>query len=313
MQLLSWSSAAKALFGLTVARLLLAFLYRRLYRHLYYHPLVPGSVALITGGGSGMGLEFARYFARAGCHVVLVGRDADALRSALASCVELGSPSAEMVVADLNTIEGTNLVCFGLRDIIEQKRLHGQFRYLVLNAGLGAILPFSSGVHFYETCESVMQINYFANVRLLQGLLSLLEETHSAANPSRVIVVSSLAGVLPSVLRSAYTASKHAIQGFANALRGETEVAITLFCPGYVDTDFHSKATLIKGDGAPVTSHRRGMAPDVAVGKCMEGVLSGRSEVLTPFVGKLGYILRPLFTRLVDSRAKKMSHRSLQK
>nr|CCC95581.1 unnamed protein product [Trypanosoma congolense IL3000] len=290
--------------------MLAAFIYRRALR---YRPLIPGSVALITGGGSGMGLEFARYFARAGCYVVLVGRNASALATAQALCIASGSPGVEVIVADLSTAEGTKKVGTSLRTLLDGTTWTGHLKYLVLNAGLGAILPFSGDPFFYSICEALMQINYFANVRLLQELLPALEATHSSDSPSRIVVVSSLAGVLPSILRSGYTASKHAIQGFVNALRGETDVLITLFCPGYVDTDFHLKAAQNTTPGTCEASHRRGMSPSAAVEECMNGVLGGDAEVLTPFVGRLGYVLRPLFTRLVDSRAKKVSLRSLQR
>lgn len=273
-------------------------------RSSYTSRLIPGSIAVITGASSGIGFEFARLFSQSKCHLVLVGRDADALREAQALCVSLGAPSVQLVVADLSTVEGTDMVGRLLSERQEK------FKYLVLSAGIGAILPFSSDPSFYATCEKVMQINYFANVRLLQLLLPLLEKTNSLAEPSRVIVISSLAGMLPSVFRSTYTASKHAIQGFINALRGETEVALTLCCPSYVDTEFHKRAQ-VNGDFAS-GNQRRGMPPDVCAQRCLEGALRGDYEVLTTLHGKLGYVLRPLLTRFIDAQAKKTSIRSLQ-
>ncbi|KEG10113.1 short-chain dehydrogenase [Trypanosoma grayi] len=291
--------------GKVALSLLAIIVVRAMVRRARCRPLTRGSVALITGGGGGIGLEFARFFARSGCRVVLVGRNAEALREAQASCIALGAPSADIIVADLSTVDGTDKVGAEL-----QQQEH-PVKYMVLNAGAGAIVPFSSGPEFHAICENMMQINYFANVRLLQQLLPILEKTHSAENPSRVVVVSSLAGVLPSIYRSAYTASKHAIQGFMNALRGETSVSITLCCPGYVDTDFHRRAQL---QGSLATgNHRRGVPPDVCVQQCMTGALCGDAEVLTTLTGKLGYVLRPVFTSLIDTQAKKMSVRSLQK
>ncbi|ESL06205.1 hypothetical protein TRSC58_06123 [Trypanosoma rangeli SC58] len=157
----------------------------------------------------------------------------------------------------------------------------------------------------------MMQINYSSNVRLLQQLLPLLERTNSATALSRIIVLSSLAGVLPSIYRSAYTASKHAIQGFMNALRGETAVPITLCCPGYVDTDFHQRAQLA-GNFTP-SNTRRGVPAQVCAQICLDGALRGDSEVITTVSGKLGYILRPIFTKFIDAQAKRVSLHSLER
>ncbi|EAN82142.1 short-chain dehydrogenase, putative, partial [Trypanosoma cruzi] len=96
-----------------------------------------------------------------------------------------------------------------------------------------------------------------------------------------------------------------------NALRGETAVPITLCCPGYVDTDFHQRAQLT---GAFASSNtRRGVPAHVCARACLDGALRGDAEVLTTLPGKLGYILRPIFTKFIDARAKKISLHSLQK
>lgn len=292
-----------------IVSLALLLLSRSVYRRINRQKLQAGAAALITGGGSGLGLELAKIFAAAGCEVVLVGRNESALRGAVQVCKDAGAPRAEYISTDISTIEGTNRVR------TEYARLYGgstvPFKYLVLNAGAGAIAPFTSEPSFERICEDMMNINYFANVRLLQTFLPKLSTTHSAGSPSRVIVMSSLAGVLPSILRSAYTASKHAIQGFMNALRGETEVRITLCCPGYVDTDFHSR--VLTNDGKPLAGNvRRGVAPAVCARQCVDGALCNDAEVIMTTAGKLGYHLRPFLTSIVDVMAKRKSLKSLE-
>ncbi|KPA81341.1 putative mitochondrial short chain dehydrogenase-like protein [Leptomonas pyrrhocoris] len=289
--------------------LALALLGRVLYRRRYRQSLQPGAVALITGGGSGLGLELAKLFANAHCEVVLAGRNEAALKMAVQTCKEAGAPRAEYIAADISTADGTNRVR------VEYTRLYASsaapLKYLVLNAGAGAITPFTSEPAFEKICEDMMNINYFANVRLLQTFLPMLSKTHSTSSPSRVIVMSSLAGVLPSILRSAYTASKHAVQGFMNALRGETAVCITLCCPGYVDTDFHSR--VLTNDGQPLAgSQRRGVSPAVCARQCVNGALCNDAEVIMTTAGKLGYHLRPFLTGIVDVMAKRKSLKSLE-
>ncbi|KPI87358.1 short chain dehydrogenase-like protein [Leptomonas seymouri] len=293
----------------TIAALALVFLGRAMYRRVHRQRLQAGAIVLVTGGGSGIGLELAKIFSNARCEVVLVGRNEAVLKTAVQACKNVGSPRAEYITADISTADGTNRVRS------EYTRLYANspapFKYLVLNAGAGAIAPFTSNPAFEKICEDMMNINYFANVRLLQTFLPMMSKTHSMDSPSRVIVMSSLAGVLPSTLRSAYTASKHAIQGFMNALRGETEVRITLCCPGYVDTDFHSR--VLTNDGKALAGNqRRGVSPAVCARQCVDNALCNDAEVIMTTAGKLGYHLRPFLPGVVDLMAKRKSLKSLE-
>lgn len=281
-------------------------------------PIEQNSVTLITGGGSGIGLALAVEFSKAKNRIVLIGRNETALRRAADECSKAGALEVQILVADLMTAEGTSYVVKRVEELYP-KQLH----YLVLNAGSGAILPFSREPKFEQVCRDLIEINYLANVRLLQGFLGTLEHTNSRSSPSRVIAISSLAGVLPSILRTPYTASKHAFQGFMNALRGETAVSITLCCPGYVDTDFHARASLpsLQGDnvneeaenkGQAQYSQRRGIPPSKCAQLCLDGATRGEPELIMSVSGKLGYTLRPIFTRLIDHFAKKKSLDSLK-
>ncbi|KAK7197913.1 short chain dehydrogenase-like protein [Novymonas esmeraldas] len=291
-----------------------ALLARHVYRRINQQRLQAGAVALITGGGSGLGLELAKIFAAAHCEVVLVGRNEAALTTAAQACREAGAPRVEFIQADISRADGTDRVRAEYARLYTHAGRQGAappLKYLVLNAGGGAIAPFTAEPAFEQICRDMMDINYLANVRLLQAFLQPLTQSHSPSSPSRIIVMSSLAGVLPSILRSAYTASKHAIQGFMNALRGETAVHITLCCPGYVDTDFHSR--VLTNDGKPLAGgQRRGVAPAVCARQCMNGVLCDDAEVIMTTAGKLGYRLRPFLTSIVDVLAKRKSLKSLE-
>ncbi|CAD2212864.1 short chain dehydrogenase-like protein [Angomonas deanei] len=296
---MSLTSLALVIASLVLTKLVL--------RRLRYKPLKKGAVAVITGGGSGVGLALAERFARSGCKVVLIGRNQDALKKAVEHCKQCGAPHADFIVADLSKPDSAAAIQRSVCQMHEE----GSVKYLVLNAGAGAIAPFTSEERFHTICEDMMNINYLANVRLLQKFLPVLTRSHAKASPSRIIVISSLAGVLPSILRSAYTASKHAIQGFMNALRGETDIPITLCCPGYVDTDFHGR--VMTNDGKPLGGHqRRGVSPEVCAKECLEGALHGDAEVIMTLAGKLGYTLRPWLTGIVDFMAKRKSLNSLK-
>ncbi|GET93429.1 short chain dehydrogenase-like protein [Leishmania tarentolae] len=293
--------------------LAVALLSRYAYRRVNRRRLQAGAVAIITGGGSGLGMELAKIFAISHCEIVLVGRNEAALKTAAQVCREAGAPRVEYIQADISKAEGTDRVRSEYARLYKGagRRPAPPLKYLVLNAGAGAIAPFTTEPAFEQICHEIMNINYFANVRLLQAFLPQLTQNDSSNSPSRIVVVSSLAGVLPSILRSAYTASKHAIQGFMNALRGETAVRITLCCPGYVDTDFHSR--VLTNDGKPLGGNqRRGVSPAACARQCMDGVLCDDAEVIMTTGGKLAYHLRPFLTGIVDALVKRKSLQSLE-
>lgn len=293
--------------------LAVALLSRHVYRRVNRQRLQAGAVALITGGGSGLGMELAKIFAVSHCEIVLVGRNEAALKAAAQVCREAGAPRVEYIQADISKAEGTDRVRSEYARLYKGtgRSLAPPLKYLVLNAGAGAIAPFTTEPAFEQICHAMMNINYFANVRLLQAFLPQLTQNHSSSSPSRIVIMSSLAGVLPSILRSAYTASKHAIQGFMNALRGETAVHITLCCPGYVDTDFHSR--VLTNDGKLLGGNqRRGVSPAVCARQCMDGVLCDDAEIIMTTGGKLAYRLRPFLTGIIDVLVKRKSLKSLE-
>jgi short-subunit dehydrogenase len=81
------------------------------------------------------------------------------------------------------------------------------------------------------------------------------------------VVISSLAGKLPVPGRAAYAASKHALHGFFDALRGELYqygIAVTIVCPGFVHTKISENALMPDGSrrgGAADREHRKAMTP----------------------------------------------------
>ena len=262
---------------------------------------IRGGVALITGGGSGIGLEIAKQLAQRHCHVLLVGRTEVALKEGCRQCINAGATSAIYVVADVTS----EVDCRAISTWVKES--FAVLHYLVLNAGQGAITPFDSSDESLDICRKMMEINYFANVRLIQLCLPWLE-----VGKGHIVVVSSLAGVLPSCLRAAYTASKHAIQGFSHALRQELQqTRITVCCPGFVDTQFHDKVLSV---GLPhSTPKRKGMTAGECASLCLQGVERNELEVVMTTMGWLGYHLRPFFPKLVDLIAKRKALTSIGK
>lgn len=264
---------------------------------------IKGEAVLVTGASSGIGREIALQCAARGCDLVLAGRNVAALAEVADLCKARGSPKCRTVKADIT-------VASEVESLFATVRAHEQrLDVLVLNAGQGAITPFDGSAASMAICREMMEVNYFANARLLQLALPLL-----SASRGRVLVVSSVAGVLPSALRAAYTASKHAVQGFINALRQEfPAVTFTLSCPGFVQTPFHDRVLSVTGS-APERSahHKRAMTAAECAALSLDAAEHGDYELVMTWVAWFGYVLRPWLPRLVDSIARRKALGSLK-
>lgn len=176
-----------------------------------------------------------------------------------------------------------------------------------------------------EQLERVMNINFFANVRLSQLVSREWIRTH---RPGKIIVTSSLAAIIPFPLYSAYIASKTALHGFYNAMRTEVsgkKISITLVCPGGVFTEIIKK---------PVTEDKRVFQVDLwnssslimtadrcahlmlvaGANRIAEGLVANAPQVLGGKIFELfGGFIRPLMAYFATEKMiKKFEEKVLQ-
>lgn len=173
------------------------------------------STVLITGASRGIGAATARALS-AHHDLVLVGRDAEALRAVAADCA-----SARVVEADLTTADGVARAADGI----------GLLDGLVHCAGvadLGRIDQSDAG-----QWRRAFEVNVLAVVELTRALLPALR-----AARGHVVVVNSGAGTTAKPGWGSYSASKFALRAVTDTLRGEEpDLRVTSIHPGRVDTD----------------------------------------------------------------------------
>ncbi len=169
-----------------------------------------GKHVLITGASSGIGSEMAKNFAKEGASVALLARSSESLQAVANECKELGSPKAEIFLCDMTDDDQIKVAT---TKALEQ---FGRFDVLILNAGR------SQGCYF-EEINDIHDINYLLKLNIngvINTLYHLLPSVPKSSS-SRIIVISSVAGLMPVPYRTIYCASKHALNGFANSLRIE--------------------------------------------------------------------------------------------
>ncbi len=180
---------------------------------------VTGKTVMITGGSSGIGKAAAQMMARAGAKVLVVARGAEALAETVKEIKDEGG-DALAYRADLSDIDDCDrLVAKVLED-------HGHVDVLVNNAGRSIRRSLALSYDRFHDFTRTMQLNYFGSLKLILGLLPIMEKRRSG----QIINISSI-GVLSNAPRfSAYVASKAALDAFSRCAAAEfndTGVAFT--------------------------------------------------------------------------------------
>jgi NAD(P)-dependent dehydrogenase (short-subunit alcohol dehydrogenase family) len=197
-----------------------------------------GRVALVTGGGRGIGRETALLLSAAGARVMIVSRTA----------TELASVGSNYVVADLGTAEGCALA------VAETEKRLGPIDLLVVNHGIGSAHERLVWEQDPEVWRETMRINLdgpFELVRLTVGGMC-------KRGFGRVVFTSSTAGEKAERSGSAYTASKHGLIGLARAVAqdaGPFGVTSNAVLPGWV-------RTAMAESSAKTEAERRGISTD---------------------------------------------------
>lgn len=195
-----------------------------------------GRVAVVTGGGSGIGRAVAITLAREGMGVAV----ADVKRSA-----------ADAVAREITAEGGAAIpiaVNVGRRDAVEHfaRRVYAHFgavHLLCNNAGVIAETPLTTPEE--GNWRWLVEVNLFGVVYCLQTFVPLIKAQGGEAH---IVNTASTAGLTagPETRRSAYIATKYAVVGLSEALHDELEgsgVGVSVLCPGMTRTDiFHHAA-----------------------------------------------------------------------
>lgn len=188
-----------------------------------------GQVVLVTGASAGIGAELARQFARSGARVIIAARRAAELDRVKGE-IEAATPGAEVRTLVLDVADTAAVPA----KMAEALAMFGRVDVLCNNAGISTrCLAAEADLEVYRR---VMEVNFFGLVAVTRALLPQFVERGTGV----IMNTSSIAGKMGSPLRSAYSGSKFAVQGYAECLRAElinTKVKVVNICPGPVESD----------------------------------------------------------------------------
>jgi NAD(P)-dependent dehydrogenase (short-subunit alcohol dehydrogenase family) len=198
--------------------------------------------AIITGGGSGIGLAAAQALSREGYRVGLIGRRAEVLQSAAESISQAGGEAwwAAIDVCDQAAVEA-----FVAKTINRFEKLD----LLVNNAGSFKLTPLADLT--LDEWRDTLDVNLTGAFICAKAVWPYIDNGH-------IINVSSVAGVQPYPGCAAYSASKYGLIGLSEvlALEGKARnIRVHVICPGNTQTD-------LWGDQAPEAVKARMLPPD---------------------------------------------------
>ncbi|HXS66304.1 MAG TPA: SDR family oxidoreductase [Streptosporangiaceae bacterium] len=181
-----------------------------------------GRVAIVTGGGSGIGAALVRAMAGRGATIMIADIDEAAGKSVAAELDQVSAVTLDVrdaaAVADL---------------VAQTKAEHGQIDYMFNNAGIavgGLVEEFT-----LDHWDRVIDVN-------LRGVIHGVHAAYPvmlAQGNGHIVNTASLAGLIPGPGLAPYDATKHAVVGLSLSLRAEAGargVKVSAICPGFVDT-----------------------------------------------------------------------------
>lgn len=196
-------------------------------------PVLSGSVAVVTGGGHGMGAAIAKAIAALGAEVVITGRKRDVLESTAADIRKDGGRCTPME-CDVRQITAVDTLA---RQVQEK---FGHCDIVVNNAGIGT---FNTPLHQLppDQFDAVMETNLRGPYYFIRAFAPMM----IAAKSGHIINISSIASHNPVKNAAAYAATKWGLNGLsvsvAEELR-EHNVRVSIVCPGSTDTSMMSRS-----------------------------------------------------------------------
>lgn len=228
-------------------------------------------ICWVTGASSGIGKEIAIQLAKNGATLVLSARNEEALKLVKESL----NNSEKHIIIPLDLEFSANFTALA-QEVISKL---GRIDYLFNNGGLSQRAEASKTP--LEVDRRIMEINYFGNIALTKAVLPYFIQQKSG----HIIVISSISGKFGFFLRSAYSASKHALHGFYESLALEEEqhnLYVTIVMPGKINTPISTNALTEKGERHGVMDHNQasGMSVEKCVNQLLNAVEKRKREIL---------------------------------
>tara|TARA_Y100000996_G_scaffold408628_1_gene388022 strand:- start:268 stop:1065 length:798 start_codon:yes stop_codon:yes gene_type:complete len=196
-----------------------------------------GKTVIVTGASSGIGEATAKEFLLQGAKVILVSRSESKMRD---SFKDFNQNSYSIHSFDLNKLDKIETF---VNELVENE---GPIDILFNNAGIGSQSLFKDTD--LQVFHDIMHLDYFSVVYFTKAIMKHMIKQKNG----HIVTNTSVAGLITSRERTAYSSAKFALHGFFDSLRIEVQkynIKITLVAPGKVITSFGNNK--LDADGMP--------------------------------------------------------------
>ncbi len=255
-------------------------------------------VVLITGGSEGIGKELVEACLQMGAQVSTCGRNSDKLYQLQ---VQNAGKPLHTVVADVSKeTDCKNFIDSSLKQF-------GKIDILINNAGISmrALMQETE----LETLKQVMDINFWGTVYCTKFALDSI-----IANKGDIVGVSSIAGYRGLPGRSGYSASKHALQGWLEALRTElleSGTNVMWVCPGFTSSNIRNAALNknAQAQGESPLDESKIMPASECAQHILNAVSNRKRTLVLSFKGKQTVFLNKFFPALTDKLVRRFYYK----
>ncbi|MBC6410319.1 MAG: SDR family oxidoreductase [Ekhidna sp.] len=251
--------------------------------------------AIITGGSSGIGKALVLKYANEGYAVTFTGRNKQRMQQV---SNELGKRTHLALELDASN-RGDNE-----KMVSETIKSFGRLDVLVCNAGISMRALFEDLDP--DVFKRLMDINFYGAVYATKFALPHLLESKGT-----IIAISSINGWRSTPARSAYSASKFAMQGFYESLRTEIMnrgVHVLVVCPGFTRSNIRNVALNAEGQaqGESPRDEEKMMTSEEVADRTFEAAIKKKRDLILTFQGKMAVLLNKFIPSKLDKLVYKM-------
>ena len=245
---------------------------------------------LLTGATSGIGKALAKQLLELGVALAIVGRNAEKLQTLVAEFANFKG-KVHPISGDVG-IEADQS-----RIVSEAVRQLGGLDGLINNAGIASWGHFAGGTE--EILRQIMEVNFHGPAELIRHAIPHLTEGREPI----IVNVSSMTGRKAMPAWSEYSASKHALCGLTEALRGEMArfgIDTLLVIPGLTKTGLQKD--MLRNDGKVKIDYESGMEPTYVADKIVKAIRSGKQEIVVGSDARRMLLVNRFLPRFLDRK-----------
>lgn len=255
---------------------------------------IKNKIVWVTGASGGIGEALCYKLNEMGAKLIISSRNTELLYQVKRKCT-YNQLDVHVLPFDLEKT-GT------LQEIAEAAlKIYGKIDIMIHSGGISQrSLALETNL---EVAQKIMNINFWGTVVLSQAILPSMINNGSG----QIVIISSLVGKFGTRLRSAYSASKHALHGYFDSLRTEIDpdIKISIICPGFIKTNVTINA--LTADGSKQNTmddaQANGMPADKCATQIIKAIKSGKEEVYIGGREKYAVLLKRflpgLFSKIV--------------